>query len=660
MKDKDRKIVHAATYGILDIVFLFLVFLLAFLLAFNNISEPDAFWHLKLGQYILDTHSLPYKDIFSYTLAGTPVFPVEWLFEVIWFFIYKHTGIAGLIIAKSMIAGLTAALLYLSALNYRVNRYIGFAVISGIFIAAGFYFADRPQLITYLFIALFVYLISLYDNGHRHLIWLLPLIMLLWFNMHPGAVFGLIFLTGWVFEGFARLLKKEIKTSEYLNYLAVFIAACAASFITPSTYHLYTFLFHHVASLGVKGGLEYINEFKAPNLITDPIMLIMLSVFAAALVTSINRIPFRYVFFGFIMIPMAYGMERMVIVTFIGTVCGVCMVIDKAVSLLKRYKLVSKPFYIAIAALPFLFVLHQYRTDDMGYKSVGIYRSIYPDRAIDFILKHKMKGNIYNEMNFGGALIFLGYPEIRDFIDTRLTPEKVLLPKVANAMESPQAFQSLMHEYNVTYALISTGDPLDYSKLFPEPQWTLVYFDDYAQIYVKRNTGNDELISKYGYRVFNPHSFIYTFEAFVSPQAYFTTPGLFKELQRLVKEVPYSAMAHLAYGVAVIYDNADYTDGLKQIDTAKQIMPYSPTVLLWYGIEHGLNGNIKTMEKSFDTVSNVISGEEHFMNTAVMNYIMGYYYYVAGQKNQAVKSLKTAVRLDPKLSQAQELLDRIQ
>lgn len=95
------------------VVFPLLLFVFAFIFTFNNIFEGDTFWHLKLGQYILQTHSFPFHDIFSYTFAGMRIYPVEWLFEVTLYAIYSLSGIAGIIVIKSVVAGLTASVLHL-------------------------------------------------------------------------------------------------------------------------------------------------------------------------------------------------------------------------------------------------------------------------------------------------------------------------------------------------------------------------------------------------------------------------------------------------------------------------------------------------------------------------------------------------------------------
>ncbi len=646
-------------------VFLILVFVFAGIFTFNNIFEGDTLWHLKLGQEMIRTHGFLYRDVFSYTFAGTRIYPVEWLFEVVWYALYSVSGISGVIIAKSVVAGLTALFLGFAFEQDATSRYAGLLIITGIYVISGSYFVDRPQIITYLGISLLVFIMSLPDTRAKKVLWFVPVIILIWVNMHPGVVFGIIFLIAWFMEGFIYLLKRSIEPPVFYTRLSILVLSLAATLITPNTYHLYTFLFHHVASLGQKGGLEYIAEFLPPSLSQTPVMLVGLAVFSVIFILGIFRMPLRYVLYGLVLIPMSFDMRRMVIMALIGIAPGIGLVVQGWLARLGRLHIPAVPVNILCAAVllsPFLYEYNQYRTDYVGYKGIGIQKQFYPKRAIEFILDHHIQGNIYNSINFGGAVIFLGYPKIKDFIDTRLDPERMLLPEVVQAMNSPQAFNSLLDRYNISSALVETYVPVNYPWLLPAPQWRLVYFDDYAQIYVKQGTGNDALIENYGYTVFNPYTFFYTLAPYLSPDSYFTQPGLLKDLHRLVQESPSSAMANLAYGLGLIYNNADYAEGLKYIDTAKRIMPYNPRILLWYGIEQGLNGSTRVMQKSFRMVNTVLQYQEGSTpkDKAFMNFIMGYYDYVAGLRKEAVRRLKKALRFNHDFSQAQALLNRIE
>ena len=159
----DKAINNNKTYNkVVDNTILFLIFSFAFIYSFNKIVATDTFWHLAIGRYIFTSHHIPAHDIFSYTLAYTPFYRVEWLFDVIWFIVYSVFGVAGLICFKSVISGATTVLLFLSLQHYHVNKYGRFLFITCIYFIAGSYVGDRPQIITYFGIVLLIFITSLY------------------------------------------------------------------------------------------------------------------------------------------------------------------------------------------------------------------------------------------------------------------------------------------------------------------------------------------------------------------------------------------------------------------------------------------------------------------------------------------------------------------
>jgi hypothetical protein len=84
-----------------------------FLVGARNVSDPDLWWHLKAGQYIIAHKTIPQTDPFSYTAAGEPWVAHEWLSELFLYGLYRTGGWAGLILVFAAITAATFFLLYL-------------------------------------------------------------------------------------------------------------------------------------------------------------------------------------------------------------------------------------------------------------------------------------------------------------------------------------------------------------------------------------------------------------------------------------------------------------------------------------------------------------------------------------------------------------------
>ncbi|MDD2421230.1 MAG: hypothetical protein PHU78_03670, partial [Heliobacteriaceae bacterium] len=90
-----------------------LALLVAALQARQPIWNPDIFWHLKAGEWILMNGYVPRVDPFSFTMAGQPWVAHEWLFEALLAGCYQAWGPTGLFWLVFLLAALYIAGLYL-------------------------------------------------------------------------------------------------------------------------------------------------------------------------------------------------------------------------------------------------------------------------------------------------------------------------------------------------------------------------------------------------------------------------------------------------------------------------------------------------------------------------------------------------------------------
>ena len=72
------------------------------------LQDSDSFWQIKIGQWILDHHALPYTDIYSFTRFGQPWISTSWLSQVLFALSYTQWGWAGPVILTTIAIALTA------------------------------------------------------------------------------------------------------------------------------------------------------------------------------------------------------------------------------------------------------------------------------------------------------------------------------------------------------------------------------------------------------------------------------------------------------------------------------------------------------------------------------------------------------------------------
>ena len=217
------------TIKITKIILLALFFTFVFALFSLEIKDPDFWWHLKTGEYIVQTGSIPVTDPFAYT--STPKDPLSpesvrmpfilaqyWLAQVLFYEIYTAFGFQGIIFLRALILTLVVVLLYRGIRREGLGFYLSLAMTIPVVLILYTFTGERPQLFSFLFSFLIVFLLEGYRKNSLQsrrlstqrsarggkpaatqnyppsaVYSLLPtvFIMFLWSNLHGGYIVGI-------------------------------------------------------------------------------------------------------------------------------------------------------------------------------------------------------------------------------------------------------------------------------------------------------------------------------------------------------------------------------------------------------------------------------------------------------------------------------------
>ncbi|MGA7631490.1 MAG: hypothetical protein WCB11_12030, partial [Terriglobales bacterium] len=155
----------------------------------RNAIDPDLWWHLRTGQWIVESGHIPHSDPFSFTRAGHAWISHEWLSEIIFFELYKHAGAPALIVFSAIITTFGFMLLYLRCLPGGQNRHWAAAATALAALASAPSFGARPQMFTFTLASLLLFLVERGESRPKLLLWIPPL-FLLWLNLHGGFALG--------------------------------------------------------------------------------------------------------------------------------------------------------------------------------------------------------------------------------------------------------------------------------------------------------------------------------------------------------------------------------------------------------------------------------------------------------------------------------------
>jgi hypothetical protein len=235
------------------------MYLAFFALGFVSFTDPDYWWHLRTGQYIVETRSIPTEDVFSYTATGKDWIAHEWLSEVL-----IYTGVANVGYAVTLgvvIAIILSAFGLMQRLLVRVSvPPIGAAlvIVIGLMMSTT-YWTVRPQVLSWALLALFI---STLFQARRPVWWLIP-VMALWANLHLGFLFGLAVIGLWYLS---RLW--ELRSGEAFDWQrgALFAATCVlATLLNPRGPLLLTHAIPFAPIVGSAVDTEVITEWASPN-----------------------------------------------------------------------------------------------------------------------------------------------------------------------------------------------------------------------------------------------------------------------------------------------------------------------------------------------------------------------------------------------------------
>jgi hypothetical protein len=209
-----------------------------FLACVFPLVDTDIWWHLRTGELILERGELPYSDWFTFTDAERPWIDLHWGFQLLVALLHRVGGTDAIILFKAAVITLAVAVSW-NAAGERLPAWVKAAVWLFPAIAISGRAFERPEILTQLFLATWLWIIHRLPNRPR-LIWWLPPLQIVWVNCHSLFVLGLVVGACWVADRVLRtwangrlgLAPPEQEPEPLVIQLAV-LAAVVASFVNP-------------------------------------------------------------------------------------------------------------------------------------------------------------------------------------------------------------------------------------------------------------------------------------------------------------------------------------------------------------------------------------------------------------------------------------------
>ncbi len=400
-----KQIVRLAALGIL-----FTLFSGTILLSKGYLVDPDIWWHLKVGDWIVQHRSVPWVGILSRTAARRPWVAYSWGFEVILSRVYAWLGLMGFAYFGILLSVLVSVVLFATcfALSRRFWRSWLLTLLGTFAYAYSLY--PRPVFFSMMLFNVMLYLLlRAQRSGQIQGLYCFPPLFLVWANLHIQFIYGLATLGLYIFITAAVRLASRLSlnvkalrmSSLSLSRLSVILAAsAAASCIGPYSYRLFAVVIGYSRATQTYSVIE---ELLAPTFVSF-ICFILLFVIMAAFYAAGSRKKID-LFQLSLLVVGSFCAFRTVRDAWFAAIPAILLLADLPAEPTDQDPAFT-PWQVLSLTGSMVVVVSLLATNT-GFTTRGIDYSVsmeFPVDAANFLRRVEPPGPIYNEFDWGGFL----------------------------------------------------------------------------------------------------------------------------------------------------------------------------------------------------------------------------------------------------------------
>ena len=521
-----------------DLIFLSVLGVLAFTtLSLRLLGDAGIGWHIRTGQLILATHKIPRVDPFSSSMGGQPWFAWEWLYDAMVGWLESVAGLNGVVVFTALI--IAGAFSWAFRLLVRRGTNLALALILALLAASAsmIHFLARPHVVSWLFTMVWFWALESSKESYNSdrqpwwLVWLLPLTMLVWVNVHGGFLVGFVLLgiywvcIAWewaslyltVTEGqFEDALRKIRAGRRLWNLSLAGLLSAAATVVNPNGLRLHVHIYRYLSNRFL---MNHIEEFQSPNfhyvaqkcfaillLLTlialavkgretaaSQILVIVFAVYAG--LYAARNIPVSSLLLILLIGPwLSEGMEELA-ARFLVQRSGPSP--DRAsLPFLTRMNAIELSLHghvwpVAASVLTCLIAAHGGKLGGTPVMDAHFDASRFPVAAVDYLESQNVQGPILGPDNWGGYFIYRFYPRIRVVVDDRHDfYGEEFLKSYLKMIHAEPGWEDFIRAHHSRCVVVPRNSALT-SILSEAAGWHMFYSDEVAVIFERSRARQD-------------------------------------------------------------------------------------------------------------------------------------------------------------------------
>ena len=524
-----------------DLIFVTLLGLLSFTaLSVRLLGDAGIGWHIRTGQMILATHTIPRVDPFSASSAGQPWYAWEWLYDVAVGWLDSSAGLNGVVLLTAVLIAGVFAWTFRLLLRRGTNFIVALVLVLLAASAAMIHFQARPHVVSWLFTVVWFWILESAEKTCAGLpsassseysaiksergwpLWVLPPLMLVWANVHGGFLIGFallaIYWVGAVWQWF-RLkgerfddVLQKIQTGRRARALALTGFLCAAAtLVNPYGFKLHVHIYRYLSNRFL---MDHIDEFQSPNFhyVAQKCFAALLLLTLVALAAKRREISASQ---GLVVLFAAYSglyasrnipVSSLLLILVIGPwlsdemaslaeTLSIRGVVGRRreltfTSFLHRMKTIELSLRghlwpIAAIVLTCWIAAHGGKLGATLLMDAHFDAKRFPVGAVDYLQTQDVPGPLVSPDYWGGYLIYRLYPRVRMVVDDRHDfYGEEFLKSYLKMMHVEPGWENFLQQHPAHCVVVPKDSALA-NMLLETPNWQRIYGDDVAVVFAQ-------------------------------------------------------------------------------------------------------------------------------------------------------------------------------
>lgn len=460
-------------------------------LRFNSVlADPDTYWHLAAGRWMIEHGTVPQHDPFSHSMPGAPWTAHEWLAELLLTAVQQVAGWTGLVALVAVVFAATLAYVtrFLLARMEPAHALLFTAFAAGMLMS---HLLARPHILVWPLLAVWVgTLLNCGERGQNPPLWLLA-VMILWANLHGSFTLGIALGAALALDAVLSSPTGQRKAAAW-QWSGFVLLSVLAAMLTPAGWYG---IWHPIQLMHMTVALNVISEWLSPDFHRPQMLELWLMMILAIACAGRMRLPWLRLLLLLGLTHLALKHQRHVAI--LGLISPLLIAaplarqwqatqgneqhVESIDRIFRALALPARAGTLATTAL-LAILLIAIRVQSNGFAPLD---NTTPAAALKAAQQAGATGPVFNSYNFGGYLIYRGIPV---FIDGRADMYGDALMKRyvdAGQVRDTQVLPQLLEDYRIGWTILDPGTPA-LALLDHLPGWQRIYTDAVAVVHIRK------------------------------------------------------------------------------------------------------------------------------------------------------------------------------